>query len=86
MLSARADAAADEAHGEHASMGPKPRGPDARTPIDAHGRRGVRDLLAVKGSLVLFTGPCQPVNGQLSLLLPALTMAHSSIVFWALWF
>ena len=30
-------------------------------------------MVAVKGSLVLFTGPCQPVNGQLSLLLPALT-------------
>ena len=43
-------------------------------------------MVAVKGSLVLFTGPCQPVNGQLSLLLPALTMVHSSIVFWALWF
>ena len=43
-------------------------------------------MVAVKGSLVLFTGPCQPVNGQLLLLLPALTMVHSSIVFWALWF
>ena len=43
-------------------------------------------MVAVKGSLVLFTGPCQPVNGQLSLLLPALTMVHSAIVFGALWF
>ena len=32
-------------------------------------------MVAVKGSLVLFTGPCQPVNGQLSLLLPALTVS-----------
>jgi hypothetical protein len=46
----------------------------------------LRLIVAVKGSLVLFTGPCQPVNGQLLLLLPALTMVHSSIVFWALWF
>ena len=43
-------------------------------------------MVAVEGSLVLFTGPCQPVNGQLLLLLPALTMVHSPIVFWALWF
>ena len=34
-------------------------------------------MVAVKGSLVLFTGPCQPVNGQLSLLLPALTMVRT---------
>ena len=45
-------------------------------------------MVAVKGSLVLFTGPCQPVNGQLFLLLLAPTMVRSSIVFWALssWF